>query len=128
MATPTPTPPRKGEGLNARLELALHRMSFMIPRFVTAALLAALAVICTASAQVSKTFLYRCDDGSQVGANFDDPKFAYLQLDGKSLKLPQRLSGSGARYAKSGVSFWIKGHDAMLKRTRLGKTVNCVTS
>lgn len=105
----------------------MHRMPFMIPRFAAAALLAALAVVCTASAQTSKTFLYRCDDGSQVGANFDDPKFAYLQLDGKSLKLPQRLSGSGARYAKGGVSFWIKGRDATLKRTRTGKTVNCVT-
>lgn len=91
------------------------------------AILAATLLPGSAFAQVSKTFLYRCDDGSEVGANFDDPKFAYLQLDGKSLKLPQRLSGSGARYARSGVSFWIKGQDAMLRRTRTGKTVNCVT-
>jgi putative lipoprotein len=80
-----------------------------------------------AFAQAAKTFVYDCDGGLQVAAYFDR-KAAYLQLDGKSLRLPQRLSGSGARYAKSGVSFWIKGNTAMLRRTRTGPTVNCVAS
>ncbi|NWG26360.1 MAG: MliC family protein [Pseudorhodoplanes sp.] len=79
-----------------------------------------------ASAQTNKTFLYDCDGGLQVAVYFDRDA-AFIQLDGKALKLPQRLSGSGARYAKGGVSFWIKGNDAMLKRTRTGKTINCST-
>ena len=43
---------------------------------------------------------------------------AYVQLDGKALILPRRLSASGARYKKSGVTFWIKGDQAQLKRPR----------
>jgi membrane-bound inhibitor of C-type lysozyme len=79
-----------------------------------------------ASAQTNKTFLYDCDSGLQVAVYFDRDA-AFIQLDGKALKLPQRLSGSGVRYSKGGVSFWIKGNAAMLKRTRTGKTINCVT-
>lgn len=94
-------------------------------RLFAAASLGALSFV-PAFAQNSKTYVYDCDGGLQVAAYFDQ-KAAYLQLDGKSLKLPQRLSGSGARYAKSGVTFWIKGKDAMLTRTRGGKTINCAT-
>ena len=95
---------------------------------IVAAVAAGAAMLASgvAFAQGDKTFVYSCDGGLQVAAYFDQ-KAAYLQLDGKSLKLPQRLSGSGARYAKSGVSFWIKGDTAMLKRTRTGPTINCAT-
>lgn len=80
-----------------------------------------------ALAQPGKTYVYQCDGGLQVAAYFDR-NAAFLQLDGKSLKLPQRMSGSGARYAKGGVTFWIKGNTAMLTRTRGGPTVNCATT
>jgi membrane-bound inhibitor of C-type lysozyme len=60
----------------------------------------------------AQTFLqYRCDDGAQLSVTFmDKQRRAFMQLDGKSLSLPQRLAASGARYAKSGVTFWIKGN------------------
>ena len=48
----------------------------------------------------------------------EQSKAAYVQLDGKSIILPQRLSGSGARYRKSGVTFWIKGNEAQLERPK----------
>jgi len=52
---------------------------------------------------------------------------AFLQLDGKSLTLPQRLSADGARYAKGGITFWIKGKGAQLKRPK-SKWTQCQTS
>jgi putative lipoprotein len=100
----------------------------MIRRLLLAACIGAALIASPdeAAAQNTKTFLYDCDGGLQVAAYFDRDA-AFIQLDGKALKLPQRLSASGARYAKGGVSFWIKGNTAMLKRTRTGKTINCVT-
>lgn len=70
-------------------------------------------------ASAQKFFNYTCADGSQLTVAFiTQSKSAYLQLDGKSLSLPQRLSGSGARYAKGGITFWIKGNEAQLKRPK----------
>ena len=80
----------------------------------------ALIIVC-ASPSSAQTFLqYRCDDGAQLSVTFrrESESRAFVQLDGKSLILPQRLSASGARYAKGGVTFWIKGNDAQLKRPK----------
>jgi membrane-bound inhibitor of C-type lysozyme len=67
---------------------------------------------------------YVCADGSQVAAAFfPQERNVRLQLDGKSVSLPQRLSGSGARYAKGGTTFWIKGQDATLKRPKKKSTL-----
>ena len=76
----------------------------------------------------AQTYLqYRCEDGAQLSVAFvEKSKAAYVQLDGKAIILPQRLSGSGARYAKSGVTFWIKGDDAQLKRPKK-KWTQCKT-
>jgi membrane-bound inhibitor of C-type lysozyme len=46
-----------------------------------------------------------------------------MQLSGKALALPQRLAASGARYAKGGVSFWIKGQQATLKQPKRKATI-----
>jgi len=70
-------------------------------------------------AHAQKFFNYTCADGSQfVAAFFPQSKSAYLQLDGKAMTLPQRLAASGARYAKGGITFWIKGNQAQLKRPK----------
>lgn len=72
----------------------------------------------------AQTFLqYRCDDGAQLSVMFQDKqRRAFMQLDGKSLTLPQRLAASGGRYAKGGVTFWIKGDAAQLKRPKHKRT------
>ncbi len=81
----------------------------------------------TNSAAAQKFFNYTCADGSQLIAAFvPQSKSAFVQLDGKSMTLPQRLSASGARYAKGGVTFWIKGNQAQLKRPRT-KWTQCTT-
>jgi membrane-bound inhibitor of C-type lysozyme len=86
-------------------------------------ILPALAAFCGftfVSPAAAQTYLqYRCDDGAQFQAVFvEKSRAAYLQLDGKALILPQRLAASGARYKKSGVTFWIKGNEAQLKRPK----------
>jgi membrane-bound inhibitor of C-type lysozyme len=83
----------------------------------------ALATSTPASAQIFVS--YQCDDGTPVGAAFfNKERRMHIQVDGKGLSLPQRLSGSGARYAKSGLSFWIKSQQATLKRPKR-KAVMC---
>lgn len=83
-----------------------------------------------ATAQVSPAHAqifanYQCEDGSRFSAMFvEGARAVYLHLDGKSLTLPQRLSASGARYRKSGITFWIKGDEAQLKRPQHDWT-NC---
>jgi len=92
---------------------------------VSAILLLNVLLVSPSSAE---TFVqYRCDDGAQLSAMFPEKeRRAFVQLDGKSLILPQRLAASGARYAKGGVTFWIKGNEAQLKRPK-GKWTQCKT-
>lgn len=67
---------------------------------------------------------YQCADGTQaVAALYKGDKRMRLQFDGHAHTLPQRISASGARYAKSGVSFWIKGQEATLKRPKKKRTL-----
>ncbi|MGD9924832.1 MAG: MliC family protein [Pseudorhodoplanes sp.] len=74
----------------------------------------------------AQTFVsYSCADGTSIsGAFFKGERNMRIQMDGRALTLPQRLAASGARYAKAGVSFWIKGQDATLKRPKR-KTTTC---
>lgn len=89
------------------------------------AFVAVLGAFCASSAAAQSFVQYRCTDGAQVAAMFPEKqRRVFLQLDGKSLTLPQRLSASGARYAKDGIVFWIKGRDAQLKRPKR-KPVAC---
>jgi membrane-bound inhibitor of C-type lysozyme len=66
---------------------------------------------------------YVCDDGASLtAAFFTGDRTMRMQLGGKALALPQRLAASGARYAKGGVSFWLKGQQATLKRPKARAT------
>lgn len=84
-----------------------------------------LLVLCATVAHAQVIFVsYQCADGTPVSAAFykGDNRMR-LQFDGHAFALPQRLSASGARYAKSGVSFWIKGQEATLKRPKRKATL-----
>lgn len=99
-------------------------MKIRICKFILAA-----GVLCglAGPAAAQKFFNYTCADGSQfVAAFIPQARAAYLQLDGKAMTLPQRLAASGARYAKGGVTFWIKGNTAQLKRPQK-KWTQCAT-
>ena len=73
----------------------------------------------------AQTFVsYLCADGTRISALFlKGERNMRMQLDGRALSLPQRLAASGARYAKGGVSFWVKGQEATLKRPRQKATL-----
>lgn len=77
-----------------------------------------------ASAQAPIAAQYVCDDGTSVAATFfPQRQSARLQIGGKTLNLPQRLSADGGRYAKGGVSFWVKGQQATLTRPNSKPTI-----
>ncbi len=59
---------------------------------------------------------FACDLGKTIDAIFD-PNAVHLVLsDGRTLDLPQTISGSGARYANADelIVFWNKGHTAFI--------------
>jgi len=67
---------------------------------------------------------YTCRDGAQFElALFPGTKEAFVQLDGKALRLARFLSITGTRYRGRGITIWIKGDRATLRRA--GKRVEC---
>ena len=72
-------------------------------------------VLLTAPAAAQRFVSYQCSDGTQFTAAFYESSVG-IQVDGKSLLLPKRLSASGARYRKSGVALSIKGDAVTLRR------------
>jgi membrane-bound inhibitor of C-type lysozyme len=98
-------------------------MRAAMPRWLTLAA-AVLLMAATSPAFAQTVTTYRCKDGSEVPvAFFQDDKRAHVQLDGKALSLPRRVSVTGARYSKAGVTLRIKGDAATIKRG--GKTTEC---
>lgn len=68
---------------------------------------------------------FTCDGGKTIAAVFHNGVQHNVRLtlsDGRKLKLPQAVSGSGARYASSNESivFWNKGDTAFIEEN--GKT------
>jgi hypothetical protein len=69
---------------------------------------------------------YRCFDGSQfILAFFEGDKRAHLQLDGKAISLPKRISLSGSRYAKGAISLRIT--ETGITLTRGKQSTECIT-
>ena len=87
---------------------------------------AAVAAIPSAASAQSSFRNYRCADGSQFMVGFFQyDKRAHLQLDGKALTLPKRVSLTGARYQAKGVTLLItKAGVVTLKHARR-KTTTC---
>jgi membrane-bound inhibitor of C-type lysozyme len=60
---------------------------------------------------------YRCRDGSEfIAAFYEGDRRAHLQLDGKAVTLPKRISLSGSRYAKGDVTLMVTKTATRLKR------------
>jgi membrane-bound inhibitor of C-type lysozyme len=89
-------------------------------KLVFTATAAGLTLAAPASAQTYAT--YSCVNGSRFAAAFFDG-YAAIQIDGKSLILPQRVTISGARFAKSGVTLTVKGINVRIKHS--GVTTDC---
>ncbi len=83
----------------------------MILTFTSCAFLKTNVQIGRANADL-KTFCFDCDDNSTMVVNYKDVGYAWVFFPDKTMKLPQRMSGSGARYADAKYEFWNKGEDA----------------
>ena len=69
------------------------------------------------SAHAQTFFTYRCNDGSEfIAAFYEGDTRAHLQLDGKAMALPKRMSVSGSRYAKGDTTLRITKTGTTLKR------------
>jgi len=68
-----------------------------------------------------RVFAFDCQ-GQYVVAEFSDQQ-AWLFLPGATVKLPRKVSASGAHYGDESVSFWSKGEEATLEQH--GARVNC---
>lgn len=96
----------------------------LIQSFVSHVLAVALALAltvgtaATASDEIVATFL--CDGLGPVEARFGSAQVVLLLPDGQTITLPQRLSGSGARFGDDTVEFWNHGDEATLTRTGTG--------
>jgi membrane-bound inhibitor of C-type lysozyme len=57
---------------------------------------------------------YACADGKTIVATYYADKVDLVLSDGRTMTLPQTISGSGIRYADADESFvfWSKGDDA----------------
>jgi membrane-bound inhibitor of C-type lysozyme len=63
-----------------------------------------------------KWLAFRCPDGRSVLAQFE-PKdeVVGVRFDGRDLRLPHVISGSGARYSDGKTTFWNKGRSALME-------------
>lgn len=93
-------------------------------RLATISTILSFSLIAAASAQQPIFATYTCDDGTPLSVVFfPKEKNMRMQMAGRAYSLPQRLSADGGRYAKSGVSFWVKGQQATLKRPKVKSTI-----
>ena len=85
----------------------------------------ALTVIAAVAAQAQTYSHYECADGKSFEVGFyPETKAAFLQIDGKSLRLPKRFSLTSQRFAQNGVTLSMKSSGAATIR-RAGKTSQC---
>jgi membrane-bound inhibitor of C-type lysozyme len=94
-------------------------------RLICGALVVIGIAILSAAAHAQRFIAYECNDGTQFqAAVIDRDKVAYLQLDGHSHQLPKRIAYTGDRYAKGGVTYWVRGNGRVTVK-RAGKVSEC---
>jgi membrane-bound inhibitor of C-type lysozyme len=97
-------------------------MTRRLTRFVVVAVAVAAS---GATARAQRFIAYQCEDGAQFQvAILDTEKMAYLQLDGHAYQLPKKIAYTGDRYAKGGITFWVRGNGRTTIK-RAGKTSEC---
>ena len=69
------------------------------------------------------TAIFKCQGGKSIDAIFYASSVSLKLSDGRSLTVPQAMSGSGARYANKDETFvfWNKGDTAFVTEGKDGK-------
>ena len=76
-------------------------------------------------ASAQRFIAYECEGGAQFQvALLEREAMAYLQLDGHAHQLPKKIAYTGNRYAKGGVTFWVRGNGRVTIK-RAGKVSEC---
>ena len=77
------------------------------------------------SAAAQRFTAYECNDGAKFQvALLDREKMAFLQLDGHPVQLPKKIAYTGNRYAKGGITYWVRGNGRVTIK-RAGKVSEC---
>jgi membrane-bound inhibitor of C-type lysozyme len=84
------------------------------------------------TAQIPDTtaaYTFMCDGGKSITATYATSSVALSLSDGRTLELPQAISGSGFRYENSDpITFIGKGDDAYLEEKGTQTYMNCVVN
>jgi membrane-bound inhibitor of C-type lysozyme len=102
--------------LGRRVEEPMEsRLHFAMLVAATTLLLMAREAVAAADSPIA-TAKFACQGGKTIGATFYSNSVELKLSDGRSLKVPQTMSGSGARYANADESFvfWNKGDTAFI--------------
>ncbi len=93
-----------------------------ITTFAVLAIAAAIALPALAETPVA-TAIFKCQGGKSIEATFYASSVDLKLSDGRSLTVPQAMSGSGARYANKDETFvfWNKGDTAFVTEGKDGK-------
>jgi membrane-bound inhibitor of C-type lysozyme len=93
-----------------------------ITTFAVLAIAAAIALPALAETPVANA-IFKCQGGKSIEATFYASSVDLKLSDGRSLTVPQAMSGSGARYANSDETFvfWNKGDTAFVTEGKDGK-------
>jgi membrane-bound inhibitor of C-type lysozyme len=88
------------------------RALLVVPTFLAASLIAGSAFAEDPVSEVT----FACKEGKTIEAAFYSDKVEIKLSDGRSMSLPQAMSGSGARYANTDETFvfWNKGDTAFV--------------
>lgn len=65
-----------------------------------------------APAVADRVFVYRCDSGKMIRAEYRPDQTADVTYDGRIHRMTVAISGSGARYAGDGLEWWTVGTGA----------------
>ena len=92
------------------------------------ALISVVSILICQSRVSAQTFhTYHCRDGSEfVIAFFEGERVAHIQLDGKAIALPQRMSLRGFRYKKGDITLRLTKTVTTLKRSN--RSTECTSS
>ncbi len=96
----------------------------------------ATTTVATTTATVINSVNYSCEGGKSIAAAFTQNAVALTLSDGRSLNLPQAISGSGIRYemiatstsapTSTDIVFWSEGNNAFMTENSSSTYENCL--
>lgn len=102
--------------------LAARNFPILIKLSLTVTLMSLTAAFSVGEAVAGQRVLYRCEGGARVFAHFLATDRAVLEIGGRIRTVRNTRAASESRYEGNGITFWLKGEDAMLDRPEVHST------